>query len=182
MKQCSFCKIVKSFEEFSKNRTRKDGHAHKCKKCSVEYNRKYLEKNPSKKVEWGKSSDERRAYRQNHKNEIRVYRRAWKKSRRAIDPLFRLKENLRTRMWSVLKNRNTHFSQYIGCSELELISHLESQFSDGMSWNNYGKWHVDHKIPLASASSEVDIIRLFHYENLSPLWAIDNRRKGKLQW
>jgi hypothetical protein len=43
-----------------------------------------------------------------------------------------------------------------------------------MSWENYGKWHVDHVIPLASAKTPEDLIKLCHYTNLQPLWAIEN--------
>jgi hypothetical protein len=47
-----------------------------------------------------------------------------------------------------------------------------------MSWDNHGKWHIDHIIPLASAETEEDIYRLSHYTNLQPLWAEDNWRKN----
>jgi hypothetical protein len=47
-----------------------------------------------------------------------------------------------------------------------------------MSWDNYGEWHIDHIIPLASADTEEEVLKLYHYTNLQPLWAIDNIRKG----
>ena len=47
-----------------------------------------------------------------------------------------------------------------------------------MSWDNYGKWHIDHIIPLSSANSEDDIYKLCHYTNLQPLWAEDNLKKS----
>jgi hypothetical protein len=47
-----------------------------------------------------------------------------------------------------------------------------------MSWNNRSEWHIDHITPMASAKTEHDAIKLNHYENLRPLWAIDNLRKG----
>ena len=43
-----------------------------------------------------------------------------------------------------------------------------------MSWDNYGKWHIDHIIPLSSAKTEQDILKLCHYTNLQPLWAKGN--------
>jgi hypothetical protein len=47
-----------------------------------------------------------------------------------------------------------------------------------MCWDNQGKWHIDHIIPLSSGKTEDDIIKLCHYTNLQPLWAIDNMKKG----
>lgn len=52
---------------------------------------------------------------------------------------------------------------------------------DGMAWDNYGDWHLDHIIPICSANSELDAINLCHYKNFQPLWAIDNQIKsGKI--
>ena len=48
-----------------------------------------------------------------------------------------------------------------------------------MSWENQGKWHLDHIIPISSAKTEEDVIRLNHYTNFQPLWAEDNFKKGK---
>ena len=62
----------------------------------------------------------------------------------------------------------------IGCDLKTIKAHLEKQFTKGMNWENQGKWHVDHIIPCASAKTEEELIKLFHYTNLQPLWAIDN--------
>jgi hypothetical protein len=47
-----------------------------------------------------------------------------------------------------------------------------------MSWDNMGKWHIDHIIPISSACGEVDLIKLNHYTNLQPLWEVDNLKKS----
>ena len=68
----------------------------------------------------------------------------------------------------------------IGCDIPHLIKHLESNFKDGMTWDNYGKWHVDHIQPCISFDLE-DINqqkKCFHYTNLQPLWAKENWLKG----
>ena len=49
---------------------------------------------------------------------------------------------------------------------------------DGMSWANRGEWHIDHIIPLSSAKTEEDVIRLNHYTNFRPLWKEDNQIKS----
>lgn len=63
----------------------------------------------------------------------------------------------------------------------DLVSHLERQFSDGMSWENMGKWHIDHRIPKSSFKYETPECPGFKaawaLSNLQPLWALDNFKK-----
>jgi len=67
-----------------------------------------------------------------------------------------------------------------GCSKEELITHLQSKFTEGMTWDNYGEWHIDHILPCVSFNLEdpEEQKKCFHWTNLQPLWAIDNIRKG----
>ena len=104
------------------------------------------------------------------------------KERYKTDELFRLKVTMRTRLYEILtryqySKRGSVF-KYLGCDINTLKAHLESQFKENMSWDNYGEWHVDHIIPLASAKNEDELIALCHYTNLQPLWAIDNLKKS----
>ena len=69
------------------------------------------------------------------------------------------------------------FQQQDGCSFEELKTHLEIQFKEGMCWENHGKWHIDHKIPLSWAKTEEELKQLCKYTNLQPLWAEDNLSK-----
>ncbi len=68
----------------------------------------------------------------------------------------------------------------LGCSFPEFKSWMQSQFLEGMTWDNYGKWHIDHIKPCAlfdlSKQSEQELC--FNYRNLQPLWAADNYRKS----
>ena len=57
---------------------------------------------------------------------------------------------------------------------------IENKFAFGMSWENYGKWHIDRIITVCMAKTEEDVLTLNHYKNLQPLWAIDNLKKGSL--
>lgn len=111
------------------------------------------------------------------------------KSRYRNEPTFRMKSVLRRRIRKGIssrgyKPRSLEIIQSIGCSAEELKAHIESQFTEGMTWQNMGEWHVDHIVPLASikATSESDMIeqmiKLSHYTNLQPLWACDNLAKG----
>ena len=65
----------------------------------------------------------------------------------------------------------------IGCSYEELIIHLESKFTEGMSCENYGKWHIDHIIPISIGRTIDEIKKLSNYKNLQPLWAEENIKK-----
>ena len=71
--------------------------------------------------------------------------------------------------------------ELVGCSIHFLKEYLSKQFKPGMNWDNVGKWHVDHIIPVAKfdlKDPEQQKI-CFHYTNLQPLWATENLKKGK---
>ena len=70
----------------------------------------------------------------------------------------------------------------VGLDYIEFKNYISSMFTDGMSWENYGKWHLDHIIPLRVAKNEEEVLLLNHYTNLQPLWAEDNLRKGGKIW
>lgn len=98
------------------------------------------------------------------------------------DPLFRLTYSVRNRTFVALRDKGygkkSRTAEMIGCDWQALSEHLQARFQEGMTMDNYGKWHVDHVVPLSSASSEEELIRLCHFTNLQPLWAADNIRKG----
>lgn len=100
------------------------------------------------------------------------------------NPLFKLELNVRGRIKQYLKQKNitpkNKTFDIVGIGVIELKEYLEAQFLDGMSWENYGMygWHIDHKIPLCSAENETELLKLFHYTNLQPLWAKDNLQKN----
>jgi hypothetical protein len=76
-------------------------------------------------------------------------------------------------------DKNFSSTKSIGIDKEGLILYMESMFTDGMSWDNYGEWHIDHIKPLSTAKTPEDVIELTHYTNLQPLWASDNLKKGK---
>jgi hypothetical protein len=114
--------------------------------------------------------------------EIKEKRRRYEKEKRKVDPVFKLKQAMRSRTKLFLKKMEISLQsqRVLGCDWGELKKHLESQFQENMSWDNYGLygWHVDHIVPLASAATIDDIYSLCHYTNLQPLWADENIRKG----
>lgn len=98
------------------------------------------------------------------------------------DPVCRALWNARNRLRKFLTRqcRNESSLSLIGCDIVTFKTHLEQQFVLGMNWNNYGKWHIDHKIPCASfdLSKPEEQKKCFHFTNLQPLWARDNLVKG----
>jgi len=95
---------------------------------------------------------------------------------------YRILSSLRSRVWTVLKKQKKSNStiKLTGCTIEFLRSHIESKFEDGMNWNNYGVWHIDHIIPCASFNlSDPEQQKIcFHYTNLQPMWGEKNIQKG----
>jgi len=71
--------------------------------------------------------------------------------------------------------------RWVGCSWAELRKYLGQQFTEGMTWSNYGEWHIDHVIPLCQfdVHSDGDMSKAWHYSNLRPLWAKENQSRPK---
>jgi hypothetical protein len=93
----------------------------------------------------------------------------------------KLSSRLRSRIKNALRsNKKNKTRELIGCNIDFLMGYLEKQFQNGMSWENYGKWHIDHIRPLSSfdLTNPEDQIKACHYSNLQPLWAEDNLRKS----
>ena len=95
------------------------------------------------------------------------------------NPHNRVIRNLRQRMKELLVSGRGVCRQ-IGCTAQQLRNHLQSQFTKGMNWNNYGKWHVDHILPCASfdLADERHMQICWNWQNLRPLWAGENISKG----
>lgn len=106
------------------------------------------------------------------------------RARLVEDPAFRLSRVLRRRLYNAVRGGGTPESALVlvGCTIAELRAHLEQQFLPGMSWENYGTdgWEVDHIRPVSSfdLADPVQAAACFHFTNLQPLWAADNRAKG----
>jgi len=138
--------------------------------------KKYREKNHEKILERKKKYRESNTEkiierRRNHyeKNKIKINKQL--KDRRNVDCFLNSK--------NLIKKGKTF--DIVGCTPIELKEHIENQFTEGMTWNNYGfyGWHIDHKIPLDSGKTEEEIYGLCRYTNLQPMWWLDNFKKGK---
>lgn len=180
-KTCVYCKEERDTSFFTPCKTSRDGFRAKCKTCrnnSID-KKTYLEKaikyyweNREKKIEYSKK------YRIENNDKYNEYRRNLYKT----SPTYKAACSVRSRLRKMLKikgfDKSLETHETIGCSYIFLVDYLQSKFIDGMNWDNYGEWHIDHIIPLSSANTEKELISLSHYTNLQPLWAKDNLEKG----
>lgn len=107
-----------------------------------------------------------------------------RRARASATPSTRLANSMRTRMWGAMKRerggRKTSSLSFLGYAMADLAVHLEKQFQPGMTWANYGKWHVDHIKPCAAFDLTVpeQFAACWALNNLQPMWARDNIKKG----
>lgn len=173
-KICSLCGCPKELKEFYKDKRNSDGLRSECKSC---YRQKYYSQERDREYK-------RASYRRNS-SKIKTYKRKRFKERYNSDIQFRIAHALRSRLRNAVGKRFKTGSAVrdLGCSIDELKTYLESKFQPGMSWNNYGEWHIDHIIPLCSfdLTDKDQTKRACHYTNLQPLWAQDNMIKGGIE-
>ena len=144
------------------------------------------EKRKASKKAWYEANKENiKAYNKAYKEANKEKIKAWHRKRSKEDPIFRLLRNMRNGMWAVLsgKTKSSRTMEYVGMSPDELMDYLENKFTEGMTRDNYGEWHVDHIRPLASfdftgPDREEQLHIAWSHTNLHPLWALDNLRKG----
>ena len=61
-------------------------------------------------------------------------------------------------------------TEHLGCNIETFKQHIEQQFTEGMSWENYGELHIDHKIPLKyNKPSLGEVAKQLHYTNTQPM-------------
>ena len=214
-KVCAKCKEEKELIDFeSKKKTCKECR----KKLRREYYQNNKDKEKQNKKEYyqnnkDKIKQNKKEYYQNNKDKIKQYKKEYskkyyKKNREKIiqynikrkknllpDPIFKLHKNISNGIRRNLKivgcNKNSKTQRILGCTYDEFKLHIESQWEEGMNWDNYGKyngeekygWDYDHIIPISSGKCEEDIIRLNHHSNIQPLCSYINRciKKDKIE-
>lgn len=180
IKRCPKCKLEMVAEEnFYKNKSHKDGYRSSCKACDKKYNetkkewrKEYNHNNYLENCEQIKAAI--KEYQKENREAVRSNKNRYHKERRAKDPIYKLIGNLRHRTNIDLKSKNLEktkkFKDYLGCTPEEAKIYLEAQFTPDMNWDNYGKYfEIDHIIPLCSARTEEEVLKLCHYTNLRPL-------------
>jgi hypothetical protein len=121
-------------------------------------------------------------YREKHSESIKKRSVLYIVNRRKTDPVFSLSLGIRALIAMAItkkgysKKSRTH--EILGCSFEFFKNYVEQRFTDGMGWHNRSEWHLDHIIPVSLAKTEKELIKLNHYTNFRPLWAIANLRKS----
>jgi hypothetical protein len=186
MKICAKCKEEKELIEFRVDKTIKCGYRSYCNICQ---NIKSKE-DGKKRYKNGK----RKQYNKDNADVISSKYKEWRLnnissiSKKAMerynkDPEHKLKHVLRVRIQKALKLncKTTSSIELLGCNISEYRIYLESKFTEGMNWENYGRkgWHIDHIIPCDSFNlSDIEQQKqCFHYTNTQPLWWFDNLKK-----
>jgi len=192
------CNETKETSMFYKNKHKKDGLQGYCKPCMKNENKQnYI---------IHKESWDERSKQYNKTDTNKKYRREWAKNKydtneehrqQCIDNAvsyerkmlntnieYKIKHVLRSRIRDALKKHLAHkyrnTNDLTSCTMEELKLYLEAKFTEGMTWENHGDWHVDHIRPCCSfdLTQEEEQKKCFHYTNLQPLWASDNLSKG----
>lgn len=209
MKICCKCKMSKPLSEFGKLKKSNDGLRYDCKFCRKiynsqnknsikEYNKKYWDSKKNELCEKNKLYRinnkenifvQKKMYRELNNDKIKEYMKKYLpikkekiKLRRNNDIQFRISENLRTKIHTLLANKERKSSMdIIDCCKKQLCEWLEYQFDNTMSWNNYGSvWHIDHVIPINSfdMTKPTDVEVCFNWKNLQPLERFENQSKS----
>lgn len=190
MKTCSKCGIEKELSEFKRYRV--------CKECRKLLNKIYNDSRKQKMKEYYQKNKDKIINRSknnylNNSEHIKEINRKYQSSnkdrrnkylsdRKKNDTLFYLTTKIRNLIYISFHkegySKKSKTNKILGCTFEEFKIYIESQFIEGMSWENYSDWHLDHKIPISWAKTEDDIYKLNYYTNFQPLWAEDNYSKG----
>ena len=165
----------------------RDKNEEKIKKLSKKYRDANKEEIAKRHKKWYDQNKEKVAkyikqYYDRNKEKILKQRKEYRKNKLKNDINFKILHNLRRRINNALKGNTKSLNTMIliECEIDYLMFHIQKQFTKSMSWDNYGLWHIDHKLPCASfdLSKPSEQRKCFNYRNLQPLWAIDNLKKS----
>lgn len=195
---CKKCRNIASISWCERNKEqsreiKKRWYKNNKKKAYASTNR-WKKKVPEKIKEWnrlGKKINPKRNYiltrlwLSKHPDKIKEYNHK-KNIKKRSTPNGILETNMRTYVgrWLRGKKNGRRWEVLVGYTSVQLKKHLEEQFKAGMTWENYGLhgWHIDHIIPVSVFNFEKpeddDFKRCWSLDNLQPLWAIDNIKKG----
>jgi thiol-disulfide isomerase/thioredoxin len=186
-KKCSKCGIEKTVEEFYKKKGSSDGLRSWCKDCDKEYNKSDKYKEYKKK--YNKTSEKYKKYQKEYNKEYqKKYKKNYIINKLKTDPIFKLKQNIRTLIRTSLKSRgyskHSRSQKILGASFDYVTNYLFTNAKlkypnfTPEDFLNSNKYHIDHIIPLSLTTDEEAIIRLNHHTNLRIILAEENLTKS----
>ena len=177
---CKRCDQDKEVSNFHKKSKSESGYQLYCKSCISNIQKKYYKENIDKVL------DRKRNYRstESYKEKSKIYESKYSQVRKEKSKTFKVRFGMLLRdivrrclsHKGVKKSSNTY--KLLGYDTNKLRQRIECQFKEGMSWENHGEWHIDHKKPISKFSIESDISTINSLCNLQPLWSKDNLSKG----
>lgn len=181
-KFCKVCEETKPVSEFNKHKNTKDGLRYFCKLCQSKARKAYHAKTENKK----RSNEQSVVYYENNKEKIkqRVQMNQGKRNERFTnkyrnDIQFKMMTKLHAQIGNLMSSNGRYTSKSIKCTKPFLINWMKFQFSPNMSWDNYGKWEIEHIIPFSAFDltdkDQVDIC--CHWTNLQPMCKKQNKKK-----
>ncbi len=206
MKLCRRCRIEKPAADFHPHKLTKDGLNSWCRPCVSEdsaarqkahperrckYQKRYYQKNArqicERNEDWRKANRDRVNQRRRENWAANDRGRESQRRRRAANPQTtrdRLNAAMRAGIYDSLvgaKGRR-QWEGLVGYTVDSLREWIEFQFEPGMSWENYGDWHIDHRVPIAAfkftTPDDPGFRACWSLRNLRPLWATENHKKG----
>lgn len=168
-----------------------------CLECEEKYSKGYYEQNKEYFKEYYEQNKEQiKEYREQNKERIKEYNKEYyeqnkgqfnkrRRDRYATDDNFKTLILCRSMLQRTLKATNstkdTRTYEMLGYCNEQLKESVESKFLEGMSWNNYGDWHVDHIYPMVRYIKDgiKDPAIINALDNLIPMWAEHNKEKSE---
>lgn len=173
-----------------KNKEYREENREKLSEYSKEYREENREKLKEQKKEyrsrpevkekskqwWLDNPDKKKEYRNNScKDKEREYRKKWYKSYKNRKPYaLAWRTLLNNTLKRMSKKKENETIKLLGYSAIELKEHIESLFLEGMSWENYSEWHIDHIKMVSEFDKDTPVDIVNSLKNLRPLWAKDN--------
>ena len=204
-KKCTTCGVTKSLDEYYARKASKDGKRTGCRGCEKEYRERNKERIKARKAEYYQENKKAhyarvKKYREGSNREKYLLKsreryqtkkkeiHAQRLKRRRENPSVNLRHSVGLAVYQAIKRTgNTKGGKTFDAlpyTPQQLKEHIESQFQEGMTWDNHGEWHIDHIIPQAALQYDSleheNFQKCWALDNLQPLWAADNIRKSSV--
>lgn len=182
---CKDCSKEITFARKDKIKKYNEEHRKEKSIYNKRYNDRHREERIEKQRQYRKENKEKeKEYKDKNKEKMATYHKQYQKQRMANDDLYNFKQTIRSTINQSFKRRKLskkHKTEEIVCCSLEqLKEYLYKTFFENYGYEYDGKEdvHIDHIIPLVTANTEEEVIKLCHYTNLQLLKAKDNLEKG----